>query len=75
VPGKPDVPGGAEVREQAEAQGEQPKREEVEQAERDKKAPIDEPPKRPRGGEEAEAKAEEETTPVPNPDHTEGASA
>jgi hypothetical protein len=75
VSGKPDVPGGAEVREQAEAQGEQPKREDVEQAERDKKAPIDEPPRRPRGGEEAEAKAEEETTTVPNPDHTEGASA
>jgi hypothetical protein len=68
------VPGGAEVREQAEAAGEQPKREEVEQAERDKKAPLDEPPPRPRGGEEAEAKAEEETTTVPNPDGTEGAS-
>jgi hypothetical protein len=68
------VPGGAEVRKEAEAQGEQPAREEVERAERDKKAPADEPPKRPRGGEEAEAKAEEETTPVPNPDHVEGAS-
>jgi small subunit ribosomal protein S2 len=74
VQGKPDVPGGAEVRKEAEAQGEQPAREEVEQAERDKKAPLDEPPKRPRGGEEAEAKAEEETTTVPNPDHVEGAS-
>jgi hypothetical protein len=68
------VPGGAEVRKEAEAQGEQPAREEVERAERDKKAPVDEPPKRPRGGEEAEAKAEAETTPVPNPDHVEGAS-
>jgi small subunit ribosomal protein S2 len=66
--GKPDVPGGAEVREQAEAAGEQPAREEVERAERDKKAPADEPPKRPRGGEEAEVKAEEETPPVPSPD-------
>ena len=72
--GKPDVPGGAEVRQQAEAAGEQPAREEVERAERDKKAPAAEPPKRPRGGEEAEAKAEEETTTVPNPDHVEGAS-
>jgi small subunit ribosomal protein S2 len=72
--GKPDVPGGAEVREQAEAAGEQPAREEVERAERDTKAPADEPPKRPRGGEEAEAKADAETPPVPNPDHVEGAS-
>jgi small subunit ribosomal protein S2 len=72
--GKPDVPGGAEVRQQAEAQGEQPTREPVEQAERDKKAPVDEPPKRPRGGEEAEEKAEAETQTVPNPDHKEGAS-
>jgi small subunit ribosomal protein S2 len=72
--GQPDVPGGAEVREQAEAAGEQPAREEVERAERDKKAPADKPPKRPRGGEEAEAKAEEETTPVPSPDKPEGAS-
>jgi hypothetical protein len=72
--GKPDVPGGAEVRQEAEAQGEQPTREPVEQAERDKKAPIDEPPKRPRGGEEAEVKAEAETQTVPNPDHKEGAS-
>src|SRR4051794_14828466 len=66
--GQPDVPGGAEVREQAEAAGEQPAREEVERAERDKKAPANKPPKRPRGGEEAEAKAEEETPPVPSPD-------
>jgi small subunit ribosomal protein S2 len=72
--GKPDVPGGAEVRKEAEAAGEQPAREEVERAERDKKAPVDEPPKRPRGGEEAEAKADAETPPVPNPDHVEGAS-
>ena len=35
---------------------------------------ADEPPKRPRGGEEAEAKADAETPPVPNPDHVEGAS-
>jgi hypothetical protein len=72
--GKPDVPGGAEVRKQAEAEGEQPTREPVEQAERDKKAPLDEPPARPRGGEEAEAKVDAETQPVPNPDHKEGAS-
>jgi small subunit ribosomal protein S2 len=72
--GKPEVPGGAEVRKEAEAAGEQPAREEVERAERDKKAPMDEPPKRPRGGEEAEAKTEAETPPVPNPDHVEGAS-
>ena len=72
--GNPEVPGGAEVRQEAEAAGEQPAREEVEQAERDKKAPADEPPKRPRGGEEAEVKAEEETTPVPSPDKPEGAS-
>jgi small subunit ribosomal protein S2 len=58
----PDVPGGAEVRKQAEAEGRQPKREEVERAERDKKAPLDEP-KRPRGGEEADAKAAVEETP------------
>jgi small subunit ribosomal protein S2 len=73
--GTPDVPGGAEVREQAQSAGEQPAREEVERAERDKKAPADEPPKRPRGGEEAEAKTEEETTPVPSPDKPEGASS
>jgi small subunit ribosomal protein S2 len=72
--GKPDVPGGAEVRKEAEAAGEQPAREEVEHAERNKKAPVDEPPNRPRGGEEAEAKADAETPPVPNPDHVEGAS-
>jgi small subunit ribosomal protein S2 len=60
--GKPDVPGGAEVRKQAEAAGEQPKREDVERAERDKKAPVDEP-KRPRGGEQADAKASVEETP------------
>ena len=35
---------------------------------------VDEPPKRPRGGEEAEEKAEAETQTVPNPDHKEGAS-
>jgi small subunit ribosomal protein S2 len=72
--GSAEVPGGAEVRQQAEAAGEQPAREEVERAERDKKAPVDAPPKRPRGGEEAEAKADAETPPVPNPDHVEGAS-
>jgi small subunit ribosomal protein S2 len=61
--GKPDVPGGAEVRKQAESQGEQPKREDVERAERDKKAPVDEPPKRPRGGEEADVKVSAEQRP------------
>jgi small subunit ribosomal protein S2 len=62
VAGKPDVPGGAEVRKAAEARGEQPKREVVERAERDKKAPLDES-KRPRGGEQADAKASVEETP------------
>jgi small subunit ribosomal protein S2 len=71
--GKPDVPGGAEVRKEAEAQGEPVTREPVEQAERDKKAPLDEPPARPRGAEGAEEKAEAENKPVPNPDSTEKA--
>ena len=66
--GKPDVPGGAEVRKEAEARGEQPKRDEVERAERDKKAPVDEPPKRPRGGEEADVKAAEERPTASKPD-------
>jgi len=61
---KEDVPGGKEVREQAqEAEGKSPDepvaREQVEQAERDKKAPQDEV-RRPRGAEEADARAEVE---------------
>ena len=68
VPGKPDVPGGAEVRKEAEARGEQPKRDDLERAERDKKAPIDEPPRRPRGGEEADVKAAEQRPTASNPD-------
>jgi small subunit ribosomal protein S2 len=53
----PAVAGAAEVRQEAEAQGEErPPREVQEQAERDAKAPEGEV-KRPRGPEEAEAKA------------------
>ena len=60
-------PGGAEVRKEAEERGEQPKREEVEQAERDKKAPLGET-KRPRGGEEADVKAAEQDPAASRPD-------
>ena len=60
-------PGGAEVRKEAEERGEQPKREDVEQAERDKKAPLGET-KRPRGGEEADVKAAEQDPAASRPD-------
>src|SRR4051794_36189390 len=51
---QPEQPGGAEVREEIQqATGETPPREPVERAERDAKAPQDDP-KRPRGGEEAD---------------------
>ena len=60
------------MREQAEAAGERPTREAVEQAERDKKAPLDEPPKRPRGPEEADAKAAEQREGAPRPDQEVG---
>jgi small subunit ribosomal protein S2 len=67
-----DVPGGAEVRKQAEAEtGERPPREQVEQAERDKKAPLDDP-KRPRGAEEADVKSAEERPEAPRPDQEVG---
>jgi small subunit ribosomal protein S2 len=69
---RPDVPGGAEVREQAEEAGERPTREPVEQAERDKKAPADQPPKRPRGSEEADAKAAEQREGAVRPDQEVG---
>jgi hypothetical protein len=60
------------VRERAEDQGERPTREPVEQAERDKTAPLDEPPKRPRGGEEADVKAAEQRDEAPRPDQEVG---
>jgi small subunit ribosomal protein S2 len=61
---KPDVPGGKETREQIQqeegkAPDEPVAREKVEQAERDKKAPLDEA-RRPRGADEADARAEVE---------------
>ncbi|MDQ3934140.1 MAG: hypothetical protein M3340_05865, partial [Actinomycetota bacterium] len=68
----PDVPGGAEARVAAEERGERPTREAVEQAERDKKAPVGEPPKRPRGGEEADAKAAEQREGAVRPDQEVG---
>ena len=52
--------------------GEQPTREPQEQAERDAKAPLDEPPKRPRGGEEADAKASEQREGAVRPDQEVG---
>jgi small subunit ribosomal protein S2 len=69
---RPDRPGGAEVRQQMEDQGQRPTREAVEQAERDKKAPLDEPPKRPRDHEEADAKAAEQREGAPRPDQEVG---
>jgi small subunit ribosomal protein S2 len=69
---RPGAPGGAEARVAAEEAGERPTREPVEQAERDKKAPVDEPPKRPRGGEEADAKAAEQREGAVRPDQEVG---
>ena len=69
---RPDRPGGAEVRQQMEDRGERPTREALEQAERDKKAPLDEPPKRPRDAEEADAKAAEQRDGAPRPDQEVG---
>jgi small subunit ribosomal protein S2 len=70
-PAVADRPGGAEVRERAEEAGEAPAREEVERAERDKKAPLDEP-KRPRGREEADVKAAEQRPETARPDQEVG---
>jgi small subunit ribosomal protein S2 len=69
---RPDRPGGAEVRQQAEQAGQPVTREAVERAERDKKAPLDEPPKRPRGPEEADAKAAEQREGAVRPDQEVG---
>ena len=69
---RPDRPGGGEVREQMEQAGETPTRDALEQAERDKKAPLDEPPKRPRGPEEADAKASEQREGAVRPDQEVG---
>ena len=52
--------------------GERAPREKLEQAERDKKAPVDAPPKRPRGGEEADVKAAEERPLATQPDQEVG---
>jgi small subunit ribosomal protein S2 len=65
-------PGGAEVREEIQkTTGETPPREQVEQAERDAKAPKDEP-KRPRGGEEADVKAAEQQEAASRPEQEVG---
>src|SRR5436190_294616 len=64
--------GGAEVREEIQqATGETPPREQVEQAERDAKAPPDEP-KRPRGGEEADVKSAEQREAASRPEQEVG---
>jgi small subunit ribosomal protein S2 len=69
---QPARPGGAEARQQMEDQGQRPTREPVEQAERDKVAPVGEPPKRPRGPEEADAKAAEQRPEASKPDQEVG---
>ncbi|MFL5884334.1 MAG: 30S ribosomal protein S2 [Thermoleophilaceae bacterium] len=69
--GQSQQPGGSEVREEIEASGEKPTREPVEQAERDAKAPPDEP-KRPRGGEEADVKAAEQRSAAARPEQEVG---
>ncbi|HEX8065163.1 MAG TPA: 30S ribosomal protein S2 [Thermoleophilaceae bacterium] len=71
APAEPDPSGGAEARERIEASGEQVTREPVERAERDDKAPLDEP-KRPRSREEADAKAAEQREDAPRPDQEVG---
>ena len=71
-PAQPEQPGGAEVREEIQqATGETPPREPVERAERDAKAPPEDP-KRPRGGEEADVKAAEQREAASRPEQEVG---
>jgi small subunit ribosomal protein S2 len=68
-PAAAETPGGAEVRERLEEEGERPTREPVEHAERDKDAAE---PKRPRGREEADVKSAEEREAAVRPDQEVG---